>query len=190
MLQGCGNNRRPRLPPRWQHPDVPSHRFASQQGIALKRFEMPAEPAIRNVFSVGWSGDGKFLAVFFGDRTAIFDLDASQMHLIRARDGAQWCSPSTGILPGPRIAKSCSPRTPAMESSRRIGVQRHFCAIRNRVLYGAPRSIRSLQTGVDLPGYRNGRGDSSPRPATWSGRSSSCCEQAHRGPQQDFAPAF
>jgi len=79
-----------------------------QPGIALRRFEMPAQPAIRNVSSIGWSRDSKFLVVPYAGSTAIFDLDATQMHLIPARDGASWCARATGLLPGPRIAQSCS----------------------------------------------------------------------------------
>ena len=77
-----------------------------QPGKVLRRFEMPRQPARRNESAIDWSRDGRFLTVPYVDRTAIIDIDASQLHFIPARDGELYCSGPMNLLSGPRIAQS------------------------------------------------------------------------------------
>ena len=78
--------------------------------IVLKKFEIPRHPSMRNVSTIVWSRDSRFLAVtpyIDWDRAAVVDLDANQLHVVPDRLGVPWCGGAAGLLPGPQMVQEC-----------------------------------------------------------------------------------
>jgi hypothetical protein len=78
--------------------------------VVLKKFEVPRHPAMRNVSTIVWSRDSRFLVVtpyIDWDRAAVVDLDANQLHVVPDRLGVPWCGGAAGLLPGLQLVQQC-----------------------------------------------------------------------------------
>jgi hypothetical protein len=84
---------------------------ADRPSVVLAKFETPTQVELRNLHTIIWSGDSKFLAVTpWGDweHAAVLDIDAGQLHVFPDRIGMAWCGRAEGVVPGPRIVQQCN----------------------------------------------------------------------------------
>jgi hypothetical protein len=80
-------------------------------GVVLKKFETPPQTQVRNLSTIVWSRDGRFLVVTpYGEweHAAVLDVGAGQLHVVPDRIGVLWCGSAVGLLPEPRVVQQCS----------------------------------------------------------------------------------
>jgi hypothetical protein len=75
------------------------------------KFETPTQVELRNLHTIVWSADNKFLAVTpWGDweHAGFLDVEGGQVHVFLDRVGATWCSRAEGVVSGPKVVQSCT----------------------------------------------------------------------------------
>jgi len=84
---------------------------SDRPSVVLAKFETPKQVELRNLHTIVWSADGRFLAVTpWGDweHAAVVDIETRQLHVFLDRIGMSWCGRAEGVVSGPRIVQQCT----------------------------------------------------------------------------------